>query len=214
MKHIGDTTHSCVAAMVVLCLSLSPAMAVTIDLTNPAGSGNGTAGESLDNLTSGNHSQDGLTLTATAVGGTGAFLRANNTGMGVNETGDGAPTQIDQSLSQAISIVFDVDVDILSIDLGSVGGTTDAARIQSGVFDLTIFDGEAEWDNSADKWTPLSPLNVPAGTALILSATGTSGTANARVNAQFIELNIVPEPASLAMLGLGGMALMRRWHSR
>jgi len=204
-------TGPCLAAIAAaIGLSAAPAQAVTIDMTNPPGGGNAAAGEAVDNLVSGNYSQDGATLTISAVGGAGAILRANSTGLGVNETGDGAATQIDQALSQAVSIVFDVEIDLLSIDFGSVGGSGDAARIQSGAFDLTVFDGEANWDNGTDAWTAPSALNIPVGTPLVLSATGTASAQNARVNVQALVFNIVPEPASMALFGLGGLCLMKR----
>ncbi len=204
-------TGPCLAMLVTaLGFTATPTQAVTIDMTNPPGSGNAAAGEAVDGLASGNYSQDGVTLTISAIGGAGAAIRANATGMGVDETGDGAPTQIDQALGQAVAVVFDVEVDLLSVDFGSVGGATDAARIQSGAFDLTVFDGEPNWDNGTEVWTAPSPLNIPAGTPLILSATGTASAQNARVNVQALTFNIVPEPTSLALFGLGGLCVMNR----
>ena len=78
---------------------------------------------------------------------------------------------------------------------------------KSGVFPMTMSSGTAP----ANVLVNLSGLTIDANTDVVITNVSPSNAnTNARLRIRQMEIALVPEPASLSLLGLGGLALLRR----
>ncbi len=193
----------------VVCAGSAQA-AVLVDLRDPTPAGPGdtpTAGEVLEQnlpftVVDGPNS---AILTASAVGG---VVLANNDSMGVNAPGTDTAHEIEGALSESLTLMFDKPVEISWFDLSGVGANiADGAKITIGAFSIDLFTGATtEFNGSTDVYTPTTPMSVAANQAIVFSPS--SGTASFGVQGMMV--TIIPEPASLALVGLGALALLRR----
>ncbi|TWU34587.1 hypothetical protein Q31b_55420 [Novipirellula aureliae] len=123
------------------------------------------------------------------------------TGQTADESGDFNP-------GEAWVIEFDKNVMITEFNFSSIDGVDE-------FFDVTVegnptvfsFTDGTSGDDFAD---PLSGLVVAAGTDVTFAARGTIGGTNIRISEISVTVVAIPEPSSLAVLGLGGMMMFVR----
>lgn len=99
--------------------------------------------------------------------------------------------------------------DSLTYDL-VIGAASDAAQDVDTIFsaDGQSFTNAAKTGNGADAFVSFTGLETDGSGTLVITADMASGSAYAAISA--MELTAVPEPGSLALLGLGGLMLIRR----
>ena len=150
----------------------------------------------------------GLTLTVNS--GTsfdsGAEINGSGASFGVNSAtpvgGSENASRFDADADESLTISFNQDVSILNADFSSFTGTE--TFLFGGV---TIGAGDVDGSNIftfAD-----GGLDVPAGTGILLAAGGDPGASVGLISVDIVT-TAIPEPTSLAMLGLGSMLMMAR----
>ena len=161
----------------------------------------GSAGPALENT--GTYTEAGVTINATATGGD---LNSLSTSFGVD---GGDSDQIDAGLGEKIDFEFvftGLTVSILSLDFVGVGSASgdDAVffTINNGVL-TQLETGATDFNGSSDIYTPAVPIALSSGDVLTITAEDVAGI-------EGITLNVVPEPSSLGLLGLGSLIIARR----
>ncbi len=190
-------------AALTLALTVAASAEVTYDFTGKAGVFDNET--SVDVSVSDGDTGNTTTMTVNAIGGE---LNSNAGDLGIDDDVEPASTsdKIDGT-DEGITLSFDKDVELVVIDLGSVGSdATEGALLTIDAFDITLHTGVSGFNGTSDTYTPGSPIAISAGTPIQL--TGSAATSSFDLEA--ITLNVIPEPASLALLGLGGLALIRR----
>lgn len=136
--------------------------------------------------TDGTGSRTGAQIAGLAAGTYEVYVTARNT-----SAGEGATSQT------------------IYVGSGPAGLNFDSAALDSVTVSypnkITAIDAWSEGDNYAKLTVTLN-----AGDALNIAVSGTQGAANDRGFMNSIQIAPVPEPASLGVLGLGGLLLLRR----
>jgi hypothetical protein len=150
-------------------------------------------------------SQNGVTLEMTFLaGGTGGAETFNKTtsGFGINNSESGDDTDAFDD-GEFMTISFNSAGTFQSIEFDRLGSGTDDTG------DLS-FDGGAVFNFDGDSNNPLA-INTIFSTNQIITLEHTgdlspdSGTNTRGFGLEKITVNVVPEPATIAMLGLGGL---------
>lgn len=146
----------------------------------------------------------GLTLTVHAItgNGTGSELSATGKSLGI-DAGAGGDDRVafDASFNEAVTFSFNQAVSISQLDFSDFDNG-DVFEFGSTV--ITFADLTA---TNSDVYDYSSPLLLAANEQFTIRAT--SGT----VGIETMDLTVVPEPSSSALLGLGGLALILRHRS-
>ena len=161
----------------------------------------------------------------TAVPNPGGGGLGVNTGGGGNAIGDAA-AQIDDGETLTLTITFDESlfskVSLAEIDFGGVSGSTDSATVSvAGGADITVFD---DIDTTGSPFTFLGfdvltftdldgnpvPIDLSSGDTLVFSNVST-GDASFEIDSFDLHItSAVPEPSSVALLGLLGLGVVAR----
>lgn len=196
---------STLGLLAVSCLAVaqtSDAAEIFFDLEN-----DGLAGPALEST--GTYTEAGVTINATATEGD---LNSLSTSFGVDGPASSATDdsdQIDNALGESIDFEFvftDLAVSIVSLDFVGVGGTDggDAVFISiNGGTALELETGVSGFSGSSDIYTPGTPIALSSGDVLTITAEDVAGI-------EGFTLDVVPEPTSLALIGLGGLLVARR----
>ena len=142
----------------------------------------------------------GLNLTVASVGPAGSIVNGTASSFGLNSPGSGDEAALfDVDAAESLTFTFDQDVLIQNIALNSFTG--DEGFSAGGV---SFVNGDAPGNvfTFAD-----GGLSLAAGSGFTLAAAGPAGTI---VGVNGIDVVVVPEPSSLALLGLGGLMAGRR----
>jgi hypothetical protein len=143
----------------------------------------------------------------------------NPRGLGINNpstnngdfnaaTGAGGSEGNNINYLESITVDFDKTVTMTSIDFAALDGSVEFVRINvAGVAtNYDFFNG-----NSNDIFSdPLSGLVITAGTDVTFTGLGSAGDTNMRIDQFTVETIAIPEPGSIAMLGLGSVLMMVR----
>ncbi len=190
-------------ALLILCAAfVASAEVFVLDFEDALG-----VGGYMDGLTSGVYTtaQNGVTLEVTFTsGGTAGDDEFNltGTGFGINNSGGGDDTDaLDDS--EFITFSFNLDGTFQSIEFDRLGSGTDDTG------DLS-FDGGSVFNFDGDSDNPLAINTLFSINQIItLEHTGDlspdSGTNTRGFGLEKIIVNVVPEPATIAMFGIGGL---------
>ena len=127
--------------------------------------------------------------------------------------GWGGPTYIETAAPLAVPALGVSEVLSLSCEVYNNGGPVVLELLADGV--LVAPTTSSDPALIASDWVTLARTysSVPAGVLSVLVGTrddaGTGWTGN-RVSIDNVALSVIPEPATMALLGLGGLALIRR----
>lgn len=131
---------------------------------------------------------------------------------------DGGASQIDDALTSPISLGTASTSRLFYNDFGGIqfpngatgsGSSNVQSRLGFGGFDSGIANGSSLSDMNGIYTTTLSHADFVVGTYDLEVVFPNGGISDLGT----VTLNVVPEPSSLALLGLGGLALMRRRRS-
>lgn len=188
-------------------LSLSGhAAIILLDNTGDPGTGDNLDGISTTPVTNDVPEISGLQIIITGILGTdtGAELNSTSTSLGINSDNDTDTDQFEAALEQGFTFQFTKDVSISQLDFVTFdsGETVSFDGFTIGYDDLT--------NKTTDIYEFSSPLEISADTDITLQATA------GIIGIEAITLTVVPEPATLSMIGLGGMLALlvrrtRRW---
>ena len=166
----------------------------------------------------------GVTFIATAttiLGDSTAVFNATGGGSGVNSGGGGASIgdtagQIDSGevLTFTLNFAPDVTVSLVEIDFGGIGNNTDTGTVSiAGGSSINFYDGV---DTTGQPYTFTgfdilaftTPISLSSGDTLVF--TNVSVDESFEIDSLDLDVVVVPEPSSTALLGLGGLALLMR----
>ena len=215
------------AACAGVVVSQAGAATVTFDFGNAntgnnsqnAGDGNWTpfADETTAISTSASITIGGveMTISGTATDGNATadeFWGINNQGIGVITDGVGgaAGRRVDGTIGESITFSFDQDVDLTSLRLGSFqttggGANVDVVTVTPDGGATITFTSDATNAPTTDR--SLGGVFVAAGTDIVFTTTSSAASG---VLFNEITVETIPEPGSLALLGLGGLLIARR----
>ena len=155
---------------------------------------------------------NGLTLT---LGGTSddpdAVFNGAAGSFGINSAGGGEePTRIEDAFGETISFTFNQDLELHEVEFDNLNNDEIVTAVIGGT-SFSIDDTNTPGSDVFD----FGDFAVAAGTAISFSVSAPSG-ANNGVGFQRIVVHVdaVPEPGSLAILGLGGVCFLGRRRRR
>jgi|GEM_PF-6628471 len=142
----------------------------------------------------------------TNIAGNQDALGIQNTSISNNEFGPigGGTESSDLNVGEGFSVTFNADVIFTAIELESVVDTDEFIVSVDGETLLTAVGDNGLLDDLAG----LGELTISAGTEVTFEGGG--DLSNGSVRIESFSVNVVPEPASLALLGLGGLAIAGR----
>lgn len=190
------------AATAALSTAQAYATPVFFDLEN-----DGAAGPALEDF--GTYTEAGVTVNASAAGGD---LNSLSTSFGVDGPASSATDdsdQIDNALGESITFEFvfpGLTVSILSIDFVSVGSANagDAVFFAINAGSTTKLEtGVTGFSGGTDLYTPVTPISLSSGDTLTITAEDVAGI-------EGFTLDVIPEPGTLALVGLGGLTMLAR----
>lgn len=151
-----------------------------------------------------------LTISSTTSGS----LNQNNGGFGINTATDVSTTGLEPG--DDISFSFNLPVEILRFDFQDFDGAendgeaVDSINFTVGSTTTTITFGDLD-STSVDDFTLSSPLFLAANETIVFDGV-VNGTAESDgIAFDEFEIRVVPEPASLALLAVGGMLASGRY---
>ena len=145
----------------------------------------------------------------TSIGGQQA-LGLNNPTIGTGDfdllgtTTNNGTEGTDFNADESLIFTFDQDVIFTSIELESLSGV-DVFEVSLEGVTVPVLENTAQGFIDLGG---LAGLTIAAGTEITFTARGDDSTTDFRIETFTVE--IVPEPSSLALLGLGGLALIKR----
>ena len=109
---------------------------------------------------------------------------------------------------ESLVISFDQAVIINAFNFFGVGGNETLTVTVSSLADAFSFESSGGSDNNVDPFG--EGFELAAGETISFGSVVDSGGAVARYSLETLTVTAVPEPASLAVLGLGGLAIASR----
>ena len=168
--------------------------------------------------------EDGIQLTVSASGGLGFIAASNNFGGGFGVAGN---SSFDISGAESLTLAFDQDIYLDQLSFNAFTETESAniaiaslaiavnvsgdETITPSVSGVTVSRGDA---NDITLNFTAETFQLSAGDSIVITqgpGTGTSGTGPG-ILVDSVSVSAVPEPGSMALLGLGTVFLIRRKH--
>ena len=163
-----------------------------------------STGDQLDNLTPSGSTVSvaeipGLNLTATfgATSGTVDYLNATASQLGINSDLAGEGTSYFDT-GEWLAFAFDADVNVTRFKFASFTAG-DSVRITWDTVDLTLVDSDLNMNNEYLVNWAVATSDTIRFEALGKSAVTSTGGFG------LVEMDVVPEPATIAMFGVGGL---------
>ena len=143
-------------------------------------------------------------------------VNSSGAGLGVNSptpvVGSENASRFDVDAAESLTFVFNEDVTLISIDLTSFSGEEEftAAGVDFANDEATNLAGLPTSDSSDVFTFAGGGISLPAGTSFSLEAGGPAGS-SVGLEALTIDFTpAVPEPSSIALLGLFGLSAVAR----
>ena len=141
---------------------------------------------------------DGAISVNMTVSGSGGDLNSNADALGIGND------QIDGT-SESITLTFSKPIDFKLIEFGAVGADIlDGANLAVAGSAIDLYTGVSGFDGTPDIYTPALPIRVNVGQSIVI----TGSAASSSFDLENMTFEAVPEPATLSLLGIGGLMAM------
>jgi hypothetical protein len=190
-----------ILTVVFLSLAVVAVADVTYTFSGQSGTFDGTTNQVQVLLTDGGID---FLMTVSSLGGN---LKALTGDFGIDGL-SGTNDQLDGT-DEILTISFNKAVNFISMDLAGIGSNADdGASLKVGTASVVLLHtgspSSAVFNGTSDIYTPASPVRVDIGESIIL--TGSAATSAYELEA--ISLQVIPEPATMSLIGLAGLFAM------
>jgi len=124
-------------------------------------------------------------------------------------SGNNGAESSDFNADESLVFTFDQDVTFTSIELESVNAADTFTVLVDGVVLLATMGDDAFVDDLGD----LGTTEIAAGSEITFAVGGNDDVTSLRIETFQVDVSVVPEPSSLALLGLGGLMMLKRRRS-
>ena len=138
-----------------------------------------------------------------SVSSTGGDMNSNYDDFGIGDD------HIDYG--EVLTIVFNIDVDLITLDFGGVGSdANDGVKATIKAQEYFFYTGTEDYNGSTKAWTPSTPILLGAGDVIELTTSQQIIGPNYTFEQLSVNAAHAPEPRAIILLAIGALGMLTR----